>query len=100
MNQLKVYEMRLKIYLLQDISQEQTYAVFANYIDSCLAKNESLLELHETNCYKQYCFDQPYPLEKDGIYKEGIRGCSATGPPVPARFPACGAARPFPEHPP
>lgn len=71
MNQLKVYEMRLKIYLLQDISQEQTYAVFANYIDSCLAKNESLLELHETNCYKQYCFDQPYPLEKDGIYKEG-----------------------------
>lgn len=34
-------------------------------------KNESLLELHETNCYKQYCFDQPYPLEKDGIYKEG-----------------------------
>ena len=34
MNQLKVYEMRLKIYLLQDISQEQTYAVFANYIDS------------------------------------------------------------------
>ena len=50
MNQLKVYEMRLKIYLLQDISQEQTYAVFANYIDSCLAKNESLLELHETNC--------------------------------------------------
>ena len=54
MNQLKVYEMRLKIYLLQDISQEQTYAVFANYIDSCLAKNESLLELHETNCYKQY----------------------------------------------
>lgn len=35
MNQLKVYEMRLKIYLLQDISQEQTYAVLVSCKIKC-----------------------------------------------------------------
>lgn len=70
MNLLKVFEIRLKIYLLQDIPQEQTYTIFANFLDSYLAKNEAFLKLHETNCYKQYCFDQPYPVEKDGRYKK------------------------------
>lgn len=70
MNQLKVFEIRLKIYLLQDIPQEQTYTVCSNFLDSYLAKNEAFLQLHETNCYKQYCFDQPYPVEKAGVYKK------------------------------
>lgn len=70
MGQLKVYEIRLKVYLLQDIPYERTYTVMSDYIDSCLAKDEKYRKLHETNQYKYYCFDNPYPTEKNGIYKK------------------------------
>lgn len=67
---MNVFELRLKIYLLQDIEQTQTYEVFAHFLDSYLAKNDTFLEFHQKNCYKMYCFDQPYPVEKDGVYKK------------------------------
>lgn len=70
MEHLKVYEIRLKIYLLQDIMQEQAYLAFSEYVDTYLSKNAEFLKLHKENCFKQYCFDQPYPVEKDGIYKK------------------------------
>lgn len=71
MKEPKVYEFKLKIYAMVDIPRENTYAILANYIDSYLAKQEDFLDFHETNCYKNYTFDQPYKLESDGIYKEG-----------------------------
>lgn len=69
-NPMNVFELRLKIYLLQDIGQAYTYQVFAHFLDSYLAKNDTFLEFHQKNCYKMYCFDQPYPVEKDGVYKK------------------------------
>lgn len=70
MNQLKVYEIRLKIFLMQDIVQEHSYSAFSEFVDTYLSKKADFLELHEENCFKLYCFDQPYPVEKDGIYKK------------------------------
>lgn len=67
---MRVYEIRLKIFLLEDIQQERTYTVFADYIDSCMTKDEKFSRLHQKNCYKNYSFDQFYPTEKDGIYKK------------------------------
>lgn len=69
-NLMNVFELRLKIYLLQDIGQPDTYQVFAHFLDSYLAKNNTFLEFHQKNCYKMYCFDQPYPVEKDSVYKK------------------------------
>lgn len=69
-NTLKVFELRLKVYLLQDIEQQQTYEKMGSFIDSCLAKDKTQLELHEKNCFKQYVFDQFYPVQSDGIYKK------------------------------
>lgn len=66
---LNVYELRLKIYLLSDIAQEQSYAALGEFLDSHLAKNPAFLKLHETNCFKFYCFDQFYPTEADGLYR-------------------------------
>lgn len=71
METIKVYELKLKIYLMQNIPREKTYAILANFVDSYLAEKRDFLELHETNCFKNYIFDQPYKLEQDGIYKEG-----------------------------
>ncbi len=70
MEQLNVYEIRLKVYLLEDIRQEQSYEAMAKYIDGCLAKKKELLEYHNTNCFKLYSFDQFYPVEADGLYRK------------------------------
>lgn len=70
MNLFAVFEIRLKVYLLQDISQEQTYMVMGDYVDSYLAKSPAYLALHEKNCFKNYVFDQFYPVEADGVYKK------------------------------
>ena len=70
MNQLNVYEIRLKIFLVQNIKQECTYQVISEFIDTYLAKKEEFLKFHEEGGFKLYCFDQPYPVEKDGIYKK------------------------------
>lgn len=71
MSSFKVYELRLKVYLLQDLQKEDTYAVFGSFLDQYLSKEEQFLKLHEKNCFKLYCFDQPYPIERDGLYKQG-----------------------------
>ncbi len=67
---MKVMEIRLKVFLLQDIEKAQTYTVIADYIDSCMAKDENFLKFHKENRFKYYSFDQLYPIEKDGIYKK------------------------------
>lgn len=71
MKDLKVYEIRLKIFMLQDVKQKETYTVIGDYLDSYLAKEKEFLTFHETNRFKMYVYDQPYPMEEDGIYKKG-----------------------------
>ncbi len=70
MKQLKVYEIRLKCFLMQDIMQEQSFSAISEFIDTYLSKKKEFMELHEEKCFKMYCFDQPYPVEKNGIYKK------------------------------
>lgn len=67
---LNVYELRLKVYLLSEIAQEQSSAALGEFFDSHLAKNPTYLKLHQTNCFKFYCFDRFYPTEADGIYRK------------------------------
>lgn len=70
MNQLNVYEVRLKIFLMQNMKQECSYQEISEFIDTCLAKKEDFLKFHNEGGFKLYCFDQPYPVEKDGVYKK------------------------------
>ena len=46
--------MRVKLYLLQDIPFKELQNAVANFVDSALCQNESLISFHETNCYKFY----------------------------------------------
>lgn len=69
MEKIRVFEIRIKVYLLKDILLSEVLAKEAEYIDSALAQNEKWLEYHEANHYKNYCFGGLYPVEKDGIYK-------------------------------
>ena len=51
---LNVYEMRVKLYLLQDIPFKELQNAVANFVDSALCQNESLISFHETNCYPDF----------------------------------------------
>ena len=42
--------MRVKLYLLQDIPFKELQNAVANFVDSALCQNESLISFHETNC--------------------------------------------------
>ncbi|MBD7912303.1 CRISPR-associated endoribonuclease Cas6 [Clostridium cibarium] len=68
---MKVYEIRIKLYVLQNISLESAQSTICSFIDKALVKNKDFAEFHSERKFKNYCFDSLYPLEKDKVYKEG-----------------------------
>jgi len=69
--QMKVFQIRVKIYLLKDIEVSQIQKKVTAFVDSGFSKTDALAEMHEENKFKWYCFDLLYPAEKDKIYKQG-----------------------------
>ena len=67
---MRVFEIRVKVYTLNDIPVSRVTQVITHYIDSSLAKTEELLNYHENNQFKNYCFNSLYPVEKDMVYKK------------------------------
>ena len=67
---IHVYEMRLKLYVLKDITYQDMLSSEAAFIDSALAKDEKWGRFHECNCFKLYVYNGMYPLEKEGVYKK------------------------------
>lgn len=68
---MKVYEIKMLLYLLKDIDYKECQEEICNFIDSAMVKDERLLELHNKNTYKLYNFNLFYPLERDNVYKRG-----------------------------
>ncbi|GAA0825015.1 CRISPR-associated endoribonuclease Cas6 [Clostridium tertium] len=68
---MKVYQIRVKVYLLQNINIIDTQTEIAKFIDGAMAKDERFLDLHQRNEFKNYCFDSFYPTENDKDYKSG-----------------------------
>lgn len=68
---MKVFEISILLFLIKNIDSEESYTKISGFIDSGLAKRPALLELHNKNMYKNYCFCSFYPLEQDKIYKAG-----------------------------
>lgn len=66
---IKVFEIRLKVFLLQDIQLNSVQKRIADFIDSALVQDEKFKKYHEENFFKLYSFNMFYPIEKDGIYK-------------------------------
>lgn len=67
---MRVFQIKLKIFVLKDIPIDNSQSIISSFIDSGLTKDKGLLEFHESNKFKGYCFDAPYPLEEDKIYKK------------------------------
>lgn len=66
---MDVYELKLKVYLLKSIDSKDALNQISRFVDEVLSENNSFLELHQKNCFKNYTFCSFYPLEKDSIYK-------------------------------
>lgn len=65
-----VYEIKLKLFLIKDITLKETQSRLASFIDKSFSKEEELIKFHEENKFKNYCFDLLYPIEEDKIYKK------------------------------
>lgn len=68
---MKVYQIRIKLYLLQDITVNQMQTKLTAFIDKGFACDEQLLQIHRESKYKGYCYDLPYAIERDKMYKKG-----------------------------
>lgn len=67
---MNVYNLDIKVYLLNDIYLNKIQQSIAKTIDLALAKTEEYLDFHNDIGYKFYCNNGLYPLENDGLYKE------------------------------
>lgn len=68
---MKIYEMRLKVYLLKNIANENSAEEISKLIDKSLLMNEAMKTMHESKGYSTYISNHFFPLEKNGIYREG-----------------------------
>ena len=66
-----VYQIRMKLFLLEDIAANRIQEKVTTFLDKGFGSNEKLITFHEENKYKNYCYDQLYPLEADKVYKKG-----------------------------
>ena len=67
---LQVFEINLKLFLLKDIEYKNVYTKISHFIDSALAKNSQLLNIHNSNMFKNYVYNAFYPIEKEQLYKK------------------------------
>ena len=67
---MNVFQIKIKIFILKNMLIDDSQTIISAFIDGGLSKDEKLLEFHESNKFKGYCFDAPYPIEEDKIYKK------------------------------
>ena len=68
---MQVYQIRVKLYVLKDIPVERVQERLALFLDTGFAVSGELLQMHEENRFKYYCFDTLYPIAQDGFYRQG-----------------------------
>ena len=71
MEKIIVFQIRLKVFLLNDIRLEEMQYKIGSFIDKSFGKKEELLKLHKENKFKNYCFNGFYPNEEEKVYKKG-----------------------------
>lgn len=68
---MKVYELKLKVYLLKSISASEAQQQVSQLLDQCLSSEERWKMFHESSQLKGYSYGSLYPTEKDKLYKSG-----------------------------
>lgn len=68
MGRVKVYELKAKVVLLKDLTDDKLLTVESDFIDSALAKDPYWFEFHKKNQYKHYTFDKLKPFMGNAVY--------------------------------
>lgn len=71
MNEINVYHINCKTYLMKDITYQRMQTEITAFVDKTLLQSEEYKTLHNTNCFKNYVFSGFQEIEKDKCYKEG-----------------------------
>lgn len=66
---MNVYQIRIKIFLLKNISVDEMQTRTTYFIDKMLIEHDEFQKWHGERTYKGYCFDMPYPIPQDKVYK-------------------------------
>lgn len=67
---MKVYELKIRTFLLEDIDSSDSLGFISKAIISYLSENEKFLNMHKAKDYKSYCHDNLYPIKK--FYKKNM----------------------------
>lgn len=67
---VSVYSIRMKLYIIENISLNELQEEITSFIDNGLSKTPQFEEWHNENKYKYYCYDNLFPIEKDRVYKK------------------------------
>ena len=68
---MRVYDIKIKLYMLREIPLRQIQSKVTSFLDKGFAGDTELLQMHESNAFKNYCFDFPYQIDSDKIYHKG-----------------------------
>lgn len=66
---MNIYMLTAKCYIVSDISKDSSLEAICNLLDKTLIKDKDYLDFHKKKCFKNYCFNDFYPIEPDKIYK-------------------------------
>lgn len=72
MEKIKVYEINVTIFAKKSFGFIDANTIISGYVDTCLAKNEEFLKLHQKRGFKFYSMDLPRSDEKGGEYKKEV----------------------------
>lgn len=65
-----VYEIKLKVYMLKNISVNEIQTKITSLLDKGFLIDTKWQQFHEQNFYKGYSMNHAYPLEPDKVYKK------------------------------
>jgi len=65
------YENLITVMAKVDIGISKVYEEFAKAFSFVMLSNEKMKSLHSKNCFKNYTFNNPYPIEQDKLYHAG-----------------------------
>ncbi|MCX7921558.1 MAG: CRISPR-associated endoribonuclease Cas6 [Clostridia bacterium] len=68
---MQYYELTATVILTRDIHYTDAGEVIGQTINKTMLQDSELIELHSKSDFKHYVFNSFYPVEKDGVYREG-----------------------------
>lgn len=71
MGKITVYELKIKIYLLENLGLEDVGMGLSSLVDKSFLASDKYKEIHKNSGYKHYSVGGLLPVERDRVFKKG-----------------------------